>query len=694
MGDGFTIPIEGDADGFRRELQALRDALGKVVDALGAQAKAADRAGASGSSGMDRMLKRSADVGTSVMGVASGLELAGKAARGLGRVRMASGIGQAVSGSRNLRGGLKAVMGSMRSLMRSRTFRVLAVGAVATAAAVISVRTAWKVVGGAAAGAGRLMRGVFEGGKAGARGLRSMLSSAANAARGLMGVFAGPALPIAGLLSLASAMALFGVETKKSLGAAADFEEMRIRVEQFTGSAEAARDLFRELDSFEVKTPFEGSSIRDTAEKLLGAGIRSNVAGLVRDIGALSKNGQQLEELGDAVAKGFARGKFQTEELNKFLERGINLMPELEAVTGLAGDELRKAIEAGLSFDQVTAAIGRMSAEGGQFFGLLERQSRGSKGLLSTLRSGWDLLRREFGQPINDALRPVLSEGISLVAGMTDKAREMGRAVGRAISIMFAAFKGGRAGELFGAGLRVGVSVAIDALMRGLQGAIGFLAAALPRVFESAVALFRSKSFLIGIQALGRALSNQIAAGIRRAMGSEGAASRLDDLSRQNFALAGKGLSQGSRMVDLEKTLSQALKDGLEAFKGSSRGDGSPLGSSQAREDLRRIIGELKAGMAEIRKGAEVPGVDPSVSSSGDKPAGAGGAAASTPGGLPGFSTIASRMARVGGGGVGFTIFEPLTQEAKKQTGIQKKMERHLRKIAEGGGSSPAVYGV
>ena len=222
---------------------------------------------------------------------------------------------------------------------------------------------------------------------------------------------------------------------KSSIKIASNYEQIRVKMANFVGSTKEADKILKDISKFSTVTPFETTGLQEVVNLLLGAGIAAKDAvPVMKELAAVSKDTGQVAELGDALAKGFAKGKFQTEELNKFLERGINLMPQLERVTGKTGVELQKAIQAGLKFDDVRKAIAGMSAEGGLFFGMLEKQSTTYEGLISTLASNWDELRTAIGQPIADALKPVLENGISMLQSLMDEAKAFGQTIGTIIS--------------------------------------------------------------------------------------------------------------------------------------------------------------------------------------------------------------------------------------------------------------------
>lgn len=204
-------------------------------------------------------------------------------------------------------------------------------------------------------------------------------------------------------------VAIAGATLKSAISLSAEFEQIEVTMASFLKDSDKARSILKEISEFSTVTPFETKGLQDATNLLLGAGIEAeSVVDVLKEIAAVSKNTGQVSELADALAKGFAKGKFQTEELNKFLERGINLMPELAKVTGKTGEELQKAVQKGLRFDDVRQAIAAMSQEGGLFFGVLAKQSQTFNGLISTLKSNWDELLVNIGKPVRMALIPVI----------------------------------------------------------------------------------------------------------------------------------------------------------------------------------------------------------------------------------------------------------------------------------------------
>lgn len=439
--------------------------------------------------------------------------------------------------------------------------------------------------------------------------IRSMAERTAAVVRGafsgLRRVLGGLRIP--GLIGGAGALALFASQAVGAVKQAAAFEGMRVSVEHFTGSVAEANRLLGEMAEFGLKTPFETVDLQQTAAALLGAGVRDNVGGIVKDLAAVAKNSEELAGFGDALGKGFAKGKFQTDDLNKFLERQVNLMPALAAQTGLVGDELRKAIEKGLAFEDVTAAIAAMSREGGQFFGLLERRSFTLQGLASTLSSAFADVRKAFGEPILDALRPILTSAIGGVANLLDGAKKLGEAFRDAIGVMFQAFNQGRMMEFLKAGLLLGVLSAVDALQRGFAGAVAFLAATLPPVFEAATAKFRDKFFWQGVAKIFDGLGDGLSARIQEALPlpDQAVIKTLKEFSGQKLRTGAFYIEQAGQ-GDMGKSMRDALERGSDAWAGAMESFESSPAMRRAQKTFSDMFTSFKAASDEAIEGAKI----------------------------------------------------------------------------------------
>jgi len=722
VSEGFRIPISGDITPLEEALAGLRGAIadlnahmtaglagaeaagagveaqmGKVAGAVrraGAAQSAARRQEAGMGSGLGAAVMQAGKYGEAVFYAVNGLRTAGQLAGKLrGGRDAAKGMRDAGEAAEDLAEGMEAAgEETQQTGRRGRDMKRLALTVAGVTAALGGAYVAYRSLRGGARMAGRVGRAALRGIAGAARVAQRSVGGIFRAVQGLV-----PGLnvlnrlrgmvPFAGFIGGAGAVAVLVTEVRKALREAERFEDVRVGVEQFAGGTEAARRLFEQLEAIESKTPFEGADLQAAMGKMLFAGIREDVVGLVRELGAVARDGETLKDLADAMAKGFARTRFQTEEMNKFLERGINLMPALERVTGQSGEGLRKTIQEGLSFDEVRRAIRMLSAEGGAFFGMLERRSRTTRGLLSTLSSVIGMLRRDLATPINDAIKPILASAIELVGKLRERAAEIGRRVGEAILTVYAAIRSGGGLEMLRLGLRLAMLGAVEVWRRGTRAVVAFLGAALPQVFEAAVQKLRDPGFWSGVMNMFRALGNIISAGIANAMGKTGAATDFAAAAQAHATAAQMQMAAAGGGTDVAEVLADAMVQGAEAAAAAVRGPAS-AGLQDALADWRLAREVLAGEVRQLKEGAAVP------EAPGAAPAPAGGrdAGPERPAGPSrGVTSIVSSLARVGGGGFGVLLMQPMLAESRKQTGLQRKMVR-LLEGGRGGAAPEAVY--
>ncbi len=250
---------------------------------------------------------------------------------------------------------------------------------------------------------------------------------------------------------------------KAGLQTAIEQENFQVAFEQFTGSIENAVELTKMLNELSVRTPFTGGEVMGAANSLLSAGMEWEKAfSTVESLTNMAKDGQQLQELTAILGKGFAKGKFQTEQVNQFVERGINLYPALAQSMGVAEDELGKLITKGLTFNQVMSGLQTMTQEGGQFYGYAEKKSQTTEGLMSTIGGGMEQANKELFTPILEAVKPMmklLADNMKTVVSITEV---LGKGLARLAPIL-APFV-----AIWGAGKLVGQ-------IKGVVGMIGMM---------------------------------------------------------------------------------------------------------------------------------------------------------------------------------------------------------------------------
>lgn len=175
---------------------------------------------------------------------------------------------------------------------------------------------------------------------------------------------------------------------KSGISLAAELEQNVTAFETMLGSMDAAKSLMSDLTTFSAATPFEFPEIASSAKKLLAFGVgaadMTNKLTMLGDIAA--GIGAPLEDIAAIYGKIKSRGQLTGETLNQMAERGIPIYRALAAELGVAESQIAGMVTKGqIGFAQVDAALGGLTKTGGQFSGMMAKQSKTLAGLWSTL---------------------------------------------------------------------------------------------------------------------------------------------------------------------------------------------------------------------------------------------------------------------------------------------------------------------
>lgn len=318
----------------------------------------------------------------------------------------------------------------MRNLGLSKSYAGLAaVSGLATSAVLASTRR----IAGAASVA--------------TKGVASGLGMASSALMG-MGAFAPQLAALAGGAALVAApFALIG----KSVSEAGSFESMRTGFVTLLGSVESAQSRMEALAKFAETTPFELKGVGKASLVLetLTKGALSTGAGLTLVGDAAAASGQPFEELAMHIGRlydGLQSGRPVGESLMRLQELGL-----VSGETRTKIEDLQKAGKKGAEvWGVAAAALGRFS-------GNMDRMSRTWEGLLSNLSDNISANFRNFGDPIMESLKPMLSSFVNFTEGLGSVATQAGQAVASSIQAMQGAVISGRIGDLLGAAVEVGL---------------------------------------------------------------------------------------------------------------------------------------------------------------------------------------------------------------------------------------------
>ena len=226
-------------------------------------------------------------------------------------------------------------------------------------------------------------------------------------------------------MGIAATLQEFGAKVMQVRG---EFQKLEVAFEVMLGSAEKADALMQQLTQTAATTPFDLQGVANGAKQLLAYGTAAEDVNdtLVR-LGNLAA-GLSIP-LGDLVmlyGTTQTQGRLFTQDLRQFMGRGIPLARELAKQFGVAESEVGELVTAGkVGFPEVEKAIRAMTSEGGQFAGLMEKQSKTIAGQISNIEDSIDTMFNEIGKNSEG----LISGALGAVSTLIENYQKIGEAI-------------------------------------------------------------------------------------------------------------------------------------------------------------------------------------------------------------------------------------------------------------------------
>ena len=200
-----------------------------------------------------------------------------------------------------------------------------------------------------------------------------------------------------------------------SLKSAASMEQAAISFEVLLGSAGKAQAMLKEIEAFANTTPFAFPDLADSAKMMLNFGIAAeDIMPNLKMLGDISGgNAEKLQSLSLVFAQIASNGKLMGQDLLQMINAGFNPLTEIAKKTGKSMAVLRKEMEDGaISFDMVQDAMKAATSEGGQFFGMMDKQGKSLSGMMSTLIDNITALARSIVSVLLPPIKSII-DGIT-----------------------------------------------------------------------------------------------------------------------------------------------------------------------------------------------------------------------------------------------------------------------------------------
>jgi hypothetical protein len=444
----------------------------------------------------------------------------------------------------------------------------------------------------------------------------SNFSKGVNAVKaGIAGIAGITATLLAPLAAVAGAFATLGAGFK-GISLAADMEATSVAFETMLGSAEDAKAVLADITKLAASTPYGLTDLTQAARSLLAVTDKENLTDTLRMVGDVASASQRpVADLAAMFSKIKGGDLVQGEDLNQLSDAlGGKVLQEFQRVLGV--DSVKAVRKLG-SESKITGAhleqvFRNLTAKGGMAFNAMAAQSATFNGLLSTLQDGWESLLRAFGKPVMESLKPLLGDGITLLEAMEGRARAFGEAVGRAVSFLRNAFKGGELLSLSGSGLVLAAQSFVNVLVKGFTAAGGVLLNAFTAAGELLFGIFSNSSMWDSMSAKFEAVGLSIQAAIveatpdydgKRHEKLTGIAQRKEsrESASEHYAMA-----SGRANATLFAAAGDKLKESGKVFADTFKEAPKLFNTDKRMEDLRKRWNALSTPEGPIH-GPELP---------------------------------------------------------------------------------------
>lgn len=197
-----------------------------------------------------------------------------------------------------------------------------------------------------------------------------------------------------------------------------EFQQLEVAFTTLLQSKQKADALMAEMVDLAAKTPFDLQGVADGARQLLAYGFAAeDITDTLTRLGNVAAGlGLPLERLTYLYGTTAVQGRLYARDMLQFTSSGIPVLQELAKMYGKTTEEINAMVSAGkIGFEDVKKVIEGMTNEGGQFYNLMQEQSKTISGLISNLGDAIDSMFNEMGKSSEGVISGVLQGTISLV---------------------------------------------------------------------------------------------------------------------------------------------------------------------------------------------------------------------------------------------------------------------------------------
>lgn len=183
------------------------------------------------------------------------------------------------------------------------------------------------------------------------------------------------------------------------------------------GDANAATLLNNQLVQLAKTSPFSLVDVQDSSKKLLAYGFAAkDVVETMTMLGDISSaTGNQIGDVAYLYGTLRTQGVAMTKDLREFTNRGINLIPLLAKQFKIAEKDVYSfASEGKIGFKDIEKAFQTMTSSGGDFFNMMNEQSKTVGGRLSNMGDAWEQLKIKIGK----SQEGIIASTVNMISSM------------------------------------------------------------------------------------------------------------------------------------------------------------------------------------------------------------------------------------------------------------------------------------
>ncbi|WP_231489916.1 tape measure protein [Pedobacter sp. Leaf170] len=197
-----------------------------------------------------------------------------------------------------------------------------------------------------------------------------------------------------------------------------EFQQIEVAYRTMLGSKEKADKLMAESVKLAAVTPFGLQDVASGSKQLLAYGFAAqDITKNLEMLGNIASGvGSQLNDVVYLYGTLKASGRVTQMDINQFAGRGIPIYQALADTMKINVEQVREYVSAGkVGFPQVEAAFNKLTGAGGQFFNLMQEQSKTLTGQLSNLEDAWAVMLNDLGKQNEGVFASAIGGAITLI---------------------------------------------------------------------------------------------------------------------------------------------------------------------------------------------------------------------------------------------------------------------------------------